>query len=106
MAIPLGDFRTPGQYIQHLLDKKGWNKRVLAIVMGADETVINKLVNGRRRVDAQTALLLSDLFEIQPDDLLDLQKNYDLAKAKIVARADPGIATKSQAFGGVCPYPK
>jgi HTH-type transcriptional regulator / antitoxin HigA len=99
VPLPLDDFRMPGQLVQHLLDQKGWNKRVLAIVLRLDETVVNKLISGRRRMDAGTAIRLAELFDIKPDTLLDLQKTYDLAKAKIIARPDPGMATRATLFG-------
>ena len=36
-------YRTPGQLIAALLEERGWSKRVLAVVLGVDETVVNKL---------------------------------------------------------------
>ena len=95
------DHRTPGQLIADLLEAKGWTKRVLAIVLGPDETGINRLVADKRQVTAEMALALEDVFEVPADRFLKLQKDYDLAKARISARPDPGRNTRAQLIGGL-----
>jgi HTH-type transcriptional regulator/antitoxin HigA len=98
----VGDkFRTPGQLITALLVEKGWTKRVLAIVLGMDETGINRLVADKRPVDAAMALKLEEVFATPAEQFLELQKSYDLAKARIVARPDPARATRALLFGGL-----
>lgn len=93
--------RTPGQLIQELLDSRGWTQRVLAIVLGADETGVNKIIAGKRAVDAELALALSELFGVPAERFLELQKTYDLAQARIVTRADPGRANRAHLFGNL-----
>jgi HTH-type transcriptional regulator / antitoxin HigA len=93
------DFRTPGQLIQALLKARNWSGRVLAIVLDTDETVVNKLLSGRRRVDAAMAIRLAEVFGRSPDDFLELQKAYDLAKARIEMRPDPTMTTRARLFG-------
>ncbi|TDA65519.1 MAG: helix-turn-helix domain-containing protein [Chloroflexi bacterium] len=94
-------FRTPGQYIDALLLSRGWSQRVLAIILGIDETGLNKIVSGKKAVDAKTALMLGDVFGVNPESFLELQKTYDLAKAKIETIPDPGRATRAHLFGGL-----
>lgn len=94
-------YRTPGQLIADLLAEKGWTKRVLAIVLGVDEAGITRLVSDKRPVTAEVAVSLEDIFDIPADQFLSLQKSYDLAKARISARPDPGRATRAQLFGGL-----
>lgn len=99
MLFAVGDFRTPGQYIEALLEARGWNKRLLAVILGIDETVVNKIISGKRRLDAEIALQLAELFEVPVDRFMELQAAYDLARARIVARPDPGRATRARLFG-------
>jgi len=94
-----GDYKTPGQYIQDLLDSRGWTKRVMAIVLEMDETAINKIISGRKRIDGHLALLLGEIFQVSPEKFLELQKSYDLAKARIEARPDPARANRAFLFG-------
>jgi HTH-type transcriptional regulator/antitoxin HigA len=93
------EFRTPGQLISWLLEQRGWSQRVLAIVLNADVTGINKIVGDKRPVTAELALALSELFGVEAERFLELQKSYDLAKARIEARPDPGRATRAHLFG-------
>lgn len=95
------NFRTPGQLIVHLLKERGWSKRVLAVVLGLDEAIVSKLASDKRGVDAEMALQLGEVFEVPPERFLDLQKSFDLAKAKITAQPDPGRATRAQLFGSL-----
>lgn len=95
------DHKTPGQLIQELLDTRNWTKRVLAIVLDVDETVVNKIIAGKRPVTAEMALLLYEVFDVPAERFLELQNSYDLAKAGIISRPDPKRATRAHLFGGL-----
>lgn len=98
-------YKTPGQLIQALLSERGWTQRVLAIVLKIDETGLNKIVSGKRAVDAETALGLSQVFGIPAERLLQLQKDYELAMARIISRPDPDLPTRASLFGDL-PVPE
>jgi HTH-type transcriptional regulator/antitoxin HigA len=93
------DYKTPGQLIQALLDGRGWTQRVLAIVLGVDESGLNKIVAGKRPIDADLALSLSQVFDIPAERFLELQKNYDLAMARLISHPDPRLSTRASLFG-------
>jgi HTH-type transcriptional regulator/antitoxin HigA len=93
------EYRTPGQLISELLRQRGWTKRVLAIVLGVDETGVNRLAADKRPVDAAMALTLEEVFGVPAERFLELQKSYDLAKARIVSRPDPARATRAYLYG-------
>lgn len=92
-------FRMPGQLIQALLDARGWSQRVLAVVLNADETGMNKIIAGKRAVDAEMAIALSGIFDIEPEKFLELQKKWDLAQAKIKTMDDPARKMRAELFG-------
>jgi HTH-type transcriptional regulator/antitoxin HigA len=96
---PSEDFRTPGQLIQSLLAEKGWNQRVLAMVLGVEQPLISGLISGKRAVDARRALALAEVFDVPAERFMDLQLSYDLAQARIVTRPDPTRANRAQLFG-------
>jgi len=95
------DYRTPGQLINALLKEKGWTQIVLGVVLGIDKAAVNRLVSDKRPVDAAMALSLEELFGVPAEQFLELQKSYDLAKARISVRPDPGRATRAKLFGGL-----
>jgi HTH-type transcriptional regulator / antitoxin HigA len=99
MPQETADFRTPGELIASLLAEKGWTQRVLAIVLGMDETAVNRIISGKRDVDADLALVLENLFGVPADQFLALQNSYDLAKARITARHDPSLSVRAHLFG-------
>ena len=101
MNMDADDYRTPGQLIGGLLASKGWSQRTLAIVLGMDETGINRIISDKRPVTAKLALAFAELFGVQADRFLELQSSYDLAKARISAMPDPGRATRAHLFGGL-----
>lgn len=101
MTIKYEDYRTPGQLITALLASRGWNQRILAIVLRMDETGVNRLVSDKRPITAELALVLEELFDVKAERFLDLQKAYDLAKARITIMPDPGRNTRAQLFGGL-----
>ena len=96
-----GDCKTPGQLIRALLAERGWSQRVLAIVLGVEETGINKLASDKRPITAEMAVVLGEVFEFPAETFLDLQKAYDLAKARFATRPDPDRTTRAHLFGGL-----
>lgn len=74
---------------------------MLAAVLNVDRTVVTKLISDTRAVDAQIAIALAEVFNLSPDDFLDLQKKSDLAKARLVTIPDPKRATRAQLFGAL-----
>lgn len=93
------EYRTPAQLIESHIRARGWTQRVLALVLATDETTISKIMNGVKPVDAEMALSLQAVLGIDPDQLLQLQQAYDLAKAQIEIRLDPGLSTRATLFG-------
>lgn len=95
------DPRTPGQLLSSLLKERGWTKRTLAIVLGIDEATVTRLVSDKRAMSADMALQLEDVFGVEADRILTLQKDYDLQLARIAFRSDPGRAVRAQIFGAL-----
>ncbi|MBP2227635.1 HTH-type transcriptional regulator/antitoxin HigA [Azospirillum agricola] len=101
MTIDAAEYRTPGQLIEALLKDRGWTKRTLAIVLDVDESGITRIVSDKQSVSATMALSLEEVFGVPAERFLELQKAYDLAKARIAARPDPGRKTRAHLFGGL-----
>lgn len=95
----MSNHTMPGQLIAELLKERGWSQRTLAVVLGLDETTVNKMVAGKGAVTTKTALALEDIFGVEAEAFLELQKKYDLAIARIAARPDQGRATRAALFG-------
>jgi HTH-type transcriptional regulator/antitoxin HigA len=95
------DFKTPGQLIQALLQERGWSNRILAVVLEAEETGISKLITDKKSVTPEIAISLEEVFGVKAERFLTLQRDYDLAKARLIARPNPGRANRAHLFGGL-----
>jgi HTH-type transcriptional regulator/antitoxin HigA len=92
-------YRTPGQLITALLAERGWSQRTLAIVLGVEQTAIGRVLRDAKPVDAPLALALSEVFDETAERFLDLQRSYDLAKARLTIRPDPSRANRAILWG-------
>ena len=99
MELESTSFRTPGQLLEALLKDRGWTQRVLALVLGIDETGVNRIVADKRPVDAELALSFEELFGVPAERFLGLQQEYDLARARITRRPDPDRNVRAKLFG-------
>lgn len=91
-------YKTPGQLIEALLEERGWDRQVLAVLLGIGRPGVSKLLSGAKKVDAGVALALAEVFGIAPERLLQLQQTYDLATARFVARPDETRANRAVLF--------
>jgi HTH-type transcriptional regulator/antitoxin HigA len=91
----LNDYRTPGQLVEALLIERGFDKQVLAAVLGVDNAIVSRIISGKKRVDAELAIALSEVLETPPERFMDLQQAYDLATARTVTRPDTGRAHRA-----------
>ena len=99
LMLDIEHYRSPGQLIEDLLTKNGWTKRVLSLIIGINETTVSKIISGKRSVDAELAIDLSDVFNVEAEVFLNLQKNYDLAQAKLLKRPDQSKANRATLYG-------
>jgi HTH-type transcriptional regulator / antitoxin HigA len=97
--VDIAEAKTPGQLIRALLEARGWTQAVLAIILGVDNAVVVRLVADKRPIEAALALKLSDVFGVPAEVFFDLQKDYQLAIARVMEQSDPGLSTRTRLFG-------
>ena len=78
----------PGELIRDELAARGITQTQFAKVIGRPVQVVNEIVNGKKRVTADTALLVAAAFGTSAELWVNLQTAYDLFHAK---RPDPNI---------------
>ena len=93
--------KTPGHLIEALLAERGWTQRVLAAVLEISESTMNKLISGKQAITAEIAITLEEVFGVAAERFLELQQKFDLSRARIVSRPNPGRAARAQLFGGL-----
>jgi addiction module HigA family antidote len=73
---------TPGEILrEEFLRPLGLSQKELAVHLGCDLKVVNRIVNGRTSVRAQMALKLAAAFRTTPEFWLNAQQAVDLYRA-------------------------
>ncbi len=91
-------YRTPGQLVEALLTERGWNNRILAAVLEVEETGISKLISSKKAVTPEVAISLEEVFGVPAERFLELQRDLDLAKARIVTIPNLVRAERAKVF--------
>lgn len=82
----------PGFFIKEEMDERGWSQRDLAFILNVPEQAVNMIVSGKRGISPDMARALGDAFDVNPDLFANLQKDYDMAQAKV---PEPGVAVRA-----------
>lgn len=89
----IGDVPHPGFYIREELEAREWTQRDLAYILGTPEQAVNMIISGKRGVSPEMAKALGDAFEVSPDLFANLQRAYDMARAR---EPDPGVGRRAR----------
>ena len=72
----------PGSLIRNELEERKMTQAKLAEQIGVSPSLMNEIVNGKRAVNTEMALLLEAALGIAAHIWLDLQSDYNMQKAK------------------------
>lgn len=82
----------PGTFIAEELDERRWAQADLAYILNMDPTHLNKLIKGKADINPDIAVSLGDAFDMPAEFFMNLQKMYDLGRAR---KADRGVRTRA-----------
>ncbi|MBI3802057.1 MAG: HigA family addiction module antidote protein [Deltaproteobacteria bacterium] len=68
----------PGEILQEELEVRGWLQADLVVLLGQPAQTINEILEGKRAVTSDLALLLSKALGTSPDYWLNLESAYQL----------------------------
>ena len=72
----------PGEVIKDELEYRGISQRRLATEIGVPPSQLNEVLNAKRPLSAEMALLICQALDLDPMPLLSLQMKYNLLSAK------------------------
>lgn len=72
----------PGEVLREELAERGVTQTQLAKRMGISVSLLNEIINGKRDISAEYALLLEAALGIDADFWLNMQRAYDKEEAK------------------------
>jgi HTH-type transcriptional regulator / antitoxin HigA len=71
---------SPGEFIRDELDARGWTQDDLAQIIGRPQASVNLIINDKRGITPETAILLSGAFGTSAEFWLNLDSAYKLSK--------------------------
>lgn len=75
-----------GEYIKDELDARGMQQKELAMLTGIQPSILNDIIKGRRDVTAEQSVLMGNALGINDDFFYDLQKQFDMDRARLSER--------------------
>ena len=72
----------PGEVLKDEVEYRGISQKALASDIGVPYKALNDILNERRSVSTETAMLFEAALGISAQTLLALQNDYDIAEAK------------------------
>lgn len=72
----------PGEVVKDEIEYRGISQRQLAKEIGVSSSLLNEVLNGKRPMNTQLALLISAALDINAEPLIRLQSMYEVAMAK------------------------
>lgn len=72
----------PGEVLKEELEERGISQRKFAESIGMGYSVLNEILNGKRPVTTNSALMFEAALDIPADSLLKLQMKYNMHTAR------------------------
>ena len=73
----------PGDVLKEELEARGISQAKFASCIGVSYTMLNEILNGKRAVTSEFALLVEAALGINPELLINMQSRYNMAQARI-----------------------
>ncbi len=93
MARATNHIDHPGTFILEEMEAREWMQVDLAYILGMSPQQLNPILKGKNSITPDLANSLGDAFDVPAELFANLQKIYDLQKAKL---PDPGVRTRAR----------
>ena len=80
----------PGEILKDEIEYRRISQRKLAANMGISHTMLNEILNAKRPVNTEFALLIEAALGVDPDTLVNMQTRYNMQ----MARADKTLTER------------
>ena len=72
----------PGEILKDEIEYRGISQRKLATQMGISPKLLNEILNGKRAISTEYALLFEAALNVDPEPLLKMQSDYNIQVVK------------------------
>ena len=88
----------PGEVLKEELESRNISQKQFAELINMPRTQLNEILNGKRSVSADFALMIEAALGINPDLLINMQNRYNM----FIARRKPSLLTKLNDIRRAC----
>lgn len=72
----------PGEVIKDEIEVRGISQKKLSEILGVPYTMLNEILNGKRNITPETALLFEAALDINAELLINMQSSFSLQTAR------------------------
>lgn len=91
----------PGEVVKDEIESRGVSQKKLAEIIGVPYTMLNEILNGKRPVTTETALLFEAALDINAELLASMQSSYSLQTARKNKSLAERFASIRQAYAEI-----
>ena len=88
----------PGELLKDEIEARGISQKKLAAVMGIQYTMLNEILNCKRNITTETALLFEAALDVNAEMLVNMQAAYSLQ----TARKNSTLSARSREIRKAC----
>jgi HTH-type transcriptional regulator / antitoxin HigA len=83
----------PGEFVREELEARGLGQVDLAYILNVPVSAVNMIIAGKRGISPEMAKALGAAFDVSAELFSNLQRSFDLARAR---EPDPGVAQRAR----------
>jgi HTH-type transcriptional regulator / antitoxin HigA len=72
----------PGEFLRDELESRNWTQIEFAEIIGKDTRLVYEIINGKRAVTPETAIIFGEALGTSPELWLNLESQYQLSKVR------------------------
>lgn len=88
----------PGDVLKEEIESRGISQKKFAELLSVPYTQLNEILNGKRSVSSDFALMVEAALGINPELLINMQNRYNMA----VAKQKPAMIERMRAIRKAC----
>lgn len=81
----------PGEILKEELQERGVSQKKIGEILGIPYTMLNEILNGKRALTTDTALLFEAAMGINADMLIGIQSRYNIQTARANSENKPRL---------------
>ena len=96
----------PGDVVKEELEERGISQKEFASRTGISYTMLNEILNSKRPITSEIALVIEAALGINPELLINMQSRYNMVQARMKPAIESNLLTSARFVPRGCYRPK